>query len=134
MSSITEMVIKFSKQAKDIIYMYSCCLIIPLSDYFNCRGSTSRTADLALLILAIPNETSQSSSLPHPVECVAASQSHIVQTVSCSALLNPGRYIMKISVDLFLNYFVNIIMYNNKPHNVMNGIECTHSAEPSPQV
>ena len=92
-----------------IIYMYSCCLKIPLYDYFNCRGSTSRTADLALLILAIPNE-SQSSSLPHPVECVAASQSHILQTVSCSALLNPGRYIMKISLDLFLNlynYFVN---------------------------
>ena len=91
--------------------MYSHCLKIPLSYYFNCRGSTSRTADLALLILAIPNESrnSQSSSLPHPVECVAASQSHILQTVSCSALLNPGRYIMKISVYLFLN----LCQYNN---------------------
>ena len=48
--------------------------------------------DLSVMILQYYDDSARPSSVPYPSSCVANSNSRADSSVTCSALLNPGRY------------------------------------------
>lgn len=64
--------------------------------YRGCREESYKKVDIMLLLVRYDDRGGSlnklEGSLPFPSECIATSKHNMSSVVTCSALLNPGRY------------------------------------------